>query len=461
MLCGIECEYVLIDIAGAEPGRIRDFTNLDFAAAMQLLGDRAGQDDPRLAVGDLGIRRGYWYLEGDERFDAAGKFRELVVKGVEVRTPPAPDVPSAMQALLALEAELASRLAGFGLGLAVAAYNPLRDSYQHDPPLNDWELKLRAAERSYGGSLVSTLTYGPDVNLSWSELSPEDNLHLARKLHHYAPFLVPFSFNSPYAAGARWAGYSKRTWERAGQRPVVKLYLDEDSPLVQRGESELIWPARSHHEHGRIEFKAFDAVHSPELLSACCQLLVGLCLDTTLPGRSEEVDVALYRRAAQHGFDDREIQRGSREVQERARAALSRAGDNAAADSLGVLERYLDRRATPAHDLLAREPAAERAYWPGGLSARAAAVSGSDVDIAPELLAQVEATIAEARPAIQQDGGDITLVKIEGDIVRVALSGACTHCGMAGHTLGGIRKRLAHATGLPLRVLPAIEEVPD
>jgi Fe-S cluster biogenesis protein NfuA len=75
--------------------------------------------------------------------------------------------------------------------------------------------------------------------------------------------------------------------------------------------------------------------------------------------------------------------------------------------------------------------------------------------VSPEHVAWIEATIAAARPHVQADGGDLELVAIEDDIVRVALSGACSHCGSAGQTLGALRRHIAQATGLPLRVLPA------
>jgi NifU-like protein len=85
------------------------------------------------------------------------------------------------------------------------------------------------------------------------------------------------------------------------------------------------------------------------------------------------------------------------------------------------------------------------------------ATTPATISVTPELIAQIEAAIAQARPGIQNDGGDIALVSVERDIVRVALSGACTHCHMAGHTLGGLRRQLVDATGLPLRVLPALD----
>ncbi|CAH2598879.1 NifU family protein [Rhodovastum atsumiense] len=66
----------------------------------------------------------------------------------------------------------------------------------------------------------------------------------------------------------------------------------------------------------------------------------------------------------------------------------------------------------------------------------------------------VAEVIAAARPDVQRDGGDIELVEIAGDRVRVRLTGTCIGCAMAGHTLGALRRRLVQALGEPVRVLP-------
>ncbi len=67
------------------------------------------------------------------------------------------------------------------------------------------------------------------------------------------------------------------------------------------------------------------------------------------------------------------------------------------------------------------------------------------------IVAQV---IAQARPDVQRDGGDIELLDITGDRIRVRLTGACVGCAMAGHTLGALRRRMMQALGEPVRVLP-------
>lgn len=72
-------------------------------------------------------------------------------------------------------------------------------------------------------------------------------------------------------------------------------------------------------------------------------------------------------------------------------------------------------------------------------------------------LALVSAVIEEFRPMLQKDGGDIALAGIDGDKVRVSLAGACLHCGMAGQTLGGIRRRLMVVLESPVMVVPVTE----
>jgi len=56
---------------------------------------------------------------------------------------------------------------------------------------------------------------------------------------------------------------------------------------------------------------------------------------------------------------------------------------------------------------------------------------------------QVEAALEEVRPALRMDGGDVELVGMEGDVVRVRLLGACGGCPMAMMTLVGfVEERL-------------------
>jgi Fe-S cluster biogenesis protein NfuA len=48
---------------------------------------------------------------------------------------------------------------------------------------------------------------------------------------------------------------------------------------------------------------------------------------------------------------------------------------------------------------------------------------------------KVEAAIAELRPHLQADGGDIEIVDVSNSTVKVKLTGACSGCPMAAMTM--------------------------
>jgi len=52
-----------------------------------------------------------------------------------------------------------------------------------------------------------------------------------------------------------------------------------------------------------------------------------------------------------------------------------------------------------------------------------------------ELKINIEKALTEIRPFLQADGGDISLISIEEDIVKVELLGACLGCSVNQMTL--------------------------
>lgn len=44
------------------------------------------------------------------------------------------------------------------------------------------------------------------------------------------------------------------------------------------------------------------------------------------------------------------------------------------------------------------------------------------------LIERIEKALSEIRPFLNNDGGDIELVSVEGDVVTVKLTGTCTDC---------------------------------
>ncbi len=67
---------------------------------------------------------------------------------------------------------------------------------------------------------------------------------------------------------------------------------------------------------------------------------------------------------------------------------------------------------------------------------------------------QVEAVLAEVRPSLQADGGDIELIDVlDGGIVQVKLKGACGSCPMSQMTLKmGVERAL-------MAKIPEVKEV--
>jgi Fe-S cluster biogenesis protein NfuA len=68
----------------------------------------------------------------------------------------------------------------------------------------------------------------------------------------------------------------------------------------------------------------------------------------------------------------------------------------------------------------------------------------------------IEAMLERIRPALQADGGDIELIGLDGDIVRIRMTGACAGCPSANVTLqAGIEVALRRVRP-QLRVVPVM-----
>jgi len=341
---GLEDEFAVIDDAG----RFCDFTNTTFEELDRVIAELpVFEEDYRdLRIGDLGIKLKRWYIEGFERFTADGEYIRTDPKGFEIRTPIRDSLEEAL-ATLARDFERWSEAAArYGYRAARTSLNPFRRAYVPDPPLNAWETAHRRTPEEQTAH-IHMLTYGPDISLSHPDVSVADAVELGKKLTFYSPFIVPFSFASPFFEGKPWGGYSRRTFYRTGPRPSVLVHVGSESERIASFPT-LTDLARLPAEVGRVEFKAFDCPPDPELFRALGTLLVGIALDDTLPGRALVPDGELHRRSARAAFDDEEVRAGTAEVLQAASAALPRGWRVA----LEPLEEMLRARRTPAHAML-------------------------------------------------------------------------------------------------------------
>ena len=70
---------------------------------------------------------------------------------------------------------------------------------------------------------------------------------------------------------------------------------------------------------------------------------------------------------------------------------------------------------------------------------------------------KVRKALEEIKPSIQADGGNIELVAIENDTVKVRLQGACVGCPMAALTLKQGVERLIKAKVPEIRKVEAVQ----
>jgi NifU-like protein len=68
---------------------------------------------------------------------------------------------------------------------------------------------------------------------------------------------------------------------------------------------------------------------------------------------------------------------------------------------------------------------------------------------------RIEAVIESIRPNLRMDGGDAELVEVDGNTIYIKMIGACSGCGMASMTIGGIQQRLMEELGEFIKVVPA------
>jgi len=347
---GIEHELAIL--RGRDVPAFADFTDLRFVelqAAVDALPEDPA-DYPDLRVGDQGIKRKRWYVEGYERFDDAGELVRCDPKGLEVRTRIHDSVEAAVAALGADVDLLTAELGPRGLATCAIGFNPLRSEYVIDPPLGEWERAHRIGSPEERTAHLHMVTYGPDLNLSADGLDALDLIDTARKLTHYSPWLVPLSFSSPFRDGAPWGGLSARTHLRTGARPAALAFLGPDAAQIASDPS-LTQLARLPAEIGRLEFKAFDAIGDLTLYGELLSLLTGLVLDQTLPGRRTTPDAAAHRHVATVGLADDAVHRETGALLAAAEAALAeRPAD--LARMAGLRARW-DRRECAASAMLA------------------------------------------------------------------------------------------------------------
>ncbi len=343
---GIEHEVAFLN----REGQFADFASTSFAefeAIIAKLPTYAG-DYPWLHVGDAGIRVKRWYIEGLERFDASGKLIDHLSKGIEIRTTPHPTIQGAIDELTQSFRILYETVVESGFSPVLTSFHPYRSEFVPDPPFNAFEEAQLQISPEDLTSPFSLLTYGPDINMSMQSMTTSAMIDIGHKFTYYSPYIIPFTYSSPFIEGHLWGGLSVRTFLRSGLRPATLVFLAHADELLDSVPS-LTKLARIPGEVGRIEFKGCDSCDDFTIYAGICALLKGLALDTTLSGRALTPDVPLHQRSAFQGFSNTDISAGALAVLDAVRRAL---GADEDAQFLDPLYFMLQEGLTPAHRMI-------------------------------------------------------------------------------------------------------------
>ena len=341
---GIEHEVAFL----RPDGQFADFANTSFAEFDAIVAQlpQYEQDYPQLRIGDAGIKFKRWYIEGFERFGQTGEVIDCPPKGIEIRTTVQNSIDETITQLKESFAQLRTEAEKVGFSPALTSFHPYRSEFVPDPPLNTFEQRRRQESPEMQTAHIPMLTQGPDLNLSADGLAATQLIDIGRKLTYYSPFIVPFSYSSPFYQGHVWQGLSVRTFYRTGDRPAAMVFLEHEADLISSAPS-LTQIARLPAEVGRIEFKAFDSCGDFDLYGCLLALLKAMVLDQTLPGRATVPDAGLHQQSARLGFANKHIYTGAGEVLEAAIKVLP-----AESDRLEELRTMLEARYSPAQAMV-------------------------------------------------------------------------------------------------------------
>lgn len=349
-LFGIEHEVAFL----RKEGEFGDFTNTSFDELQGIVDclPRFSEDYPYLregrGFGNLHIRTKRWYVEGYERFNEDGSLMKYVPKCIEMRTVPLPSIQGAVKQLEDGFILLKKEMQKIGFSPVWISYHPFLTKPVVEPEFTSYEEQRHREHPASATDYLTILSYGPDVSISCKNKDDDWVLDNARKLTYYSPFIVPFSFSSPFYGGKLWKGDSVRTYIRTGERMAVLAYVAE-SKNIPKSSPPLAKQARTPQEIGRIEFKAFDAVKDFKMYGSLLALLKGLLLDDTLKGRAEIPDKEMHKQSGEKGFHDEVILKEAHSIIHVVKNALTEEED---IERIMILENLLEKRQTPAKQLV-------------------------------------------------------------------------------------------------------------
>lgn len=268
-------------------------------------------------------------VEGYHLPDMDKGAKEILPKGVEIRTPVCDSLEHVLQIHTTLYTRLRAAMNEHGYDLVCLSHHPLHSKFAG--PQN------KRRHDYWQWSMEVMTTFGPDINVSMPEvlaaLVSEEELEA--KINYYGPALSALSVASPFVDGAPWElregfGKSFRMHKRSYIAPPIEFHPTEKN---------------------RYEFKVFDMPNSLEEIEAQFLTFLALVLDEGLKGRAtKQTRIYDLGQVARHGLKAEDMTARATELLERAPAVLKEWGYDAKA--LEVFKKRVVTGKTPADDMI-------------------------------------------------------------------------------------------------------------
>lgn len=206
-----------------------------------------------------------YVVEGYHLPDMSNSAKDLLPKGVEIRTP----VCDSLDQVLKTHKTLFERLQS-----ALEKQDILAVSLSHHSTESEFEGPQNKRRHDYWIWAMEVMTtYGPDINIGLPAQVFEnlDQKDLIAKINYYAPALSALSAASPFLKGDIWrphldqVGHSYRMFKRSYIAPPIEIHP---------------------HENHRLEFKIFDMPGSLSEIRAQFACFLTLLFAPDLKGRA-------------------------------------------------------------------------------------------------------------------------------------------------------------------------------
>jgi carboxylate-amine ligase len=326
---GLEVEYLLVDAETFRPLWHPDLTFEELNAAFESIpvGDLPALDGLDLEPPHSKLMP--FAVEGYHLPAPDLGPKDVLPKGVEIRTPVCSSIEMCLECLVELHGRMQAALGELGYRAVACSHHPVEDRFE-GPQNKRWH-------DFWQWAMLAMTTYGPDVNVSLPAPLGDrlDVVDLHTKVNYYAPALTALTLASPLVRGGLWEtrgriGKSIRTYRRSVIAPAIELHPEEA---------------------GRLEYKTFEATSSMDDLHAYFLLWLVLLLDDGLLGRaSEQTRIYDLGAVARDGLAAETVAERAAEVLGRAPGVLASRGFDPR--RLEPFHGRLETRRLPADDLI-------------------------------------------------------------------------------------------------------------